>query len=80
MNQQKKKQNFNSNSRIGGGQVPQKDMKENSGPQKSAGVKLSDDKILGDLNQSILDHLETAGYQKIAKLLKEEMVKAVAPQ
>jgi hypothetical protein len=31
--------------------------------------------VLSSLNQIILDHLEISGHAKIAKLLKEEIVK-----
>ena len=72
-----KKKAYNSNSRAGA--QPPKDPKDVAAQKeaKGAGVKLSEDKVLGNLNQVILDHLETAGFSKIAKLLKDEMVKSI---
>jgi len=46
-----------------------------SPPQSGEAPKLSDDRVLSSLNQIILDHLEISGHAKIAKLLKDEIVK-----
>jgi hypothetical protein len=44
-------------------------------PPQSGEAKLSDDRVLSSLNQIILDHLEISGHAKVAKLLKEEIIK-----
>ena len=46
-----------------------------SPPQSGEAPRLSEDRVLSSLNQIILDHLEISGHAKIAKLLKEEIIK-----
>ena len=50
-----------------------------AGRQRADLPKLGEDNTITGLNKVILDHLELAGFSKVAKLLREEINKPTAP-